>query len=171
MKEFILVIRGPSGSGKTTLSKQIQESIGEKVAYLKADYFYWKVCPQDKNKHLDENPLVHANLLDLTENYLEAGYSVILEGLLNRIDEYGLGDNLEKLSKRFNVIYKRIYLDVDLETAKIRHAQSDFSIPIEEAEGWAPGREMKKSTKDIVINTLGKFPKDVLEEVLKFVKK
>lgn len=165
MNNFILVIRGPSGSGKSTLSKAIQEKIGEKVAILKADYFYWKVCPQDINKHLDENSLVYMNLLDLTENYIESGYSVIIEGLLNRIDDFGLQEGLAELSQKFKTQYKRLYLDVDLENARIRHQNSDFSIPIEEVEGWAKGREMKISEKDIVIDT----DKNSQSELLNFV--
>lgn len=170
MNQFILVIRGPSGSGKSTLSKAIQTKIGEKVAILKADYFYWKVCPQDTNKHLDENPLVYKNLHDLASNYLDVGYSVIVEGLLNRIDDYKLEDGLQKLSKGFEVKYSRFYLEVDLETARVRHQNSDFSIPIEEVEGWAKGREMKITDKDIVIDTVKYSQEELLSRVLSEVK-
>jgi predicted kinase len=169
MKQFLLVIRGASGSGKSTLSKAIQEKIGEKVAILKADYFYWKVCPQDRNKHLDENPIVYVNLLDLAENYLGEGYSVIIEGLLNRIDDFKLEDELQKLSSRFKVTYKRFYLGVDLETARIRHQNSDFSIPIEEVEGWAKGREMKVNEKDIVIDTVKISQEELAKTVLEAI--
>lgn len=166
MKKFILVVRGPSGSGKSTLSKSIQEKIGEKVAVLKADYFYWKVCPQDKNKHLDENPIVYKNLLDLAENYLEAEYSVIVEGLLNKIDDFELESGLQKLSKQYEANYKRIYLSVDLDTARIRHQNSDFSIPIEEVEGWANGREMKVNDKDEIVDTVKNSQEDLVNLVL-----
>lgn len=170
MKQFILVVRGPSGSGKSTFSKAIQEKIGEKVAILKADYFYWKVCPQDKNKHIDENPIVYKNLLDLAENYLESGYSVIIEGLLNRIDDFELEIGLQELSKRFAVLYKRIYLEVDLDTARVRHQNSDFSIPIDEVEGWAKGREMKVNNKDEIIDTVKNSQEDLVNFVVEGLK-
>jgi adenylate kinase family enzyme len=169
MNKFILAIRGPSGSGKSTLAKGIQEYFKEKVAHLRADYFYWKVCPQDKNKHLDENPIVYQNLSDLAENYLENGYSVIIDGILNRIDDYGLDKRLTEHSDKFNAKYLRICLEVDLEIAKKRTDINNFSIPIEEVEGWAKGHEMKVTDKDIVIDTSEKSQDEVLQSVLKLL--
>lgn len=165
VEKFLIVLRGPSGSGKTSLAKAIQEKVGKGVAHLKADYFYWKVCPQDDNKHIDNNPIVYENILDLAENYLKHGYSIIIEGFLNQIDNFKVQDKLKALAELNGTKYRRYYLDVDLETAKKRHESSDFSVPIEEVEGWRPDRPMNRSELDIVINT----PTKTTEEIAKLI--
>lgn len=166
MNKFLIVLRGLSGSGKTSLSKLIQEKVGKKVAHLKADFFYWKVSPQDENKHIDNNPIVYENLIDLAENYLEHGYSVIVEGLLNQIDNFGTQDKLRALAETEAAVYRRYFLEVDLETARKRHESANFSVPIEEVEGWRSDRPMNRSNLDTVIDTTTKTTQQIGEFIL-----
>lgn len=166
MKRFLIVLRGPSGSGKTTIAKLVQEKIGKKVAHLKADFFYWKVSPQDENKNIDNNPIVYENLVDLAENYLNHKYSVIVEGLLNQIDNFGIHEKLKSLAESHNAIYHRYYLEVDFETAKKRHEPDNFTVPIEECEGWRSDRPMNRSKLDIVINTSTKTTEEITELII-----
>lgn len=166
MKRFLIVIRGPSGSGKTSLAKTIQEKVGKGVAHLKADFFYWKVSPQDENKNIDNNPIVYENLVDLAENYLNHKYSVIVEGLLNQIDNFGIHKKLKSLAGSHNAIYHRYFLEVDFETAKKRHEPDNFTVPIEECEGWRSDRPMNRSKLDIVINTSKKITEEIAELII-----
>lgn len=165
MNNFLLVLRGPSGSGKTSIAKSIQQKAGDKIAHLKADYFYWKVSPNDPNKHIDNNPIVYENLVDLAENYLEHGYSVIIEGLLNQIDNFRAQDKLVKLAEENKAKFVRIYLEVDFDTANQRHSGSDFSVPIEEVEGWRKDRPMHKFSSDNVINTSNSSVEKIVKQI------
>lgn len=170
MNQFLLVLRGPSGSGKTTLAKLLQQQFGGKIAHLKADYFYWKVSPNDKNKHIDNNPIVYENLVDLAENYLKHEYSVIVDGLLNQIDNFKAEGKFAGLAEKYKAKYSRVYLDVDLNTARRRHLDSDFSVPIEEVEGWRSDRPMHKTSNDSIINTLNKPVERISQELIKLIK-
>jgi predicted kinase len=74
----LVILRGRPGAGKSTVAKQIQEQIDKvKVAIFTPDYFYWQVYPGEGNNHL-----VNQVLNFTIQKYLQAGYFVILEGIL-----------------------------------------------------------------------------------------
>lgn len=165
MKSFILILRGPSGSGKTVVTKALQEIIGKKVAHLRADYFYWKVCPQDENKNEDNKKIVYDNLKCLAQNYVKSSYSVVIEGLLNKIDEFGLHRELLDIESESDIIYKRIYLKVDLETSIERNKEKGF-VTRDDIEKWISEGDKSVTSNDVVIDTKSKTPKQLVELIL-----
>lgn len=162
MTKFILVIRGPAGSGKSSLGKTIQAYFGQNVAHLRADYFYYNVCPQDKNQALDNNPLVYKNLEKLTENYLAGGYSVILDGYLTKIDKFGLEKSLSKLAKTNQARYVRVFLQKPQDIPVVNENQEvdpSNQIPL----------EVKMTEKDTPVATANREPTQILDEVLEMI--
>ena len=137
---------------------------------MRADYFYWKVCPQDKSKNKDNSKLVYKNILSLVPNYLEAGYSVIVEGLLNRIDDYGMEERIREISSGSKVVYKRIYLRVDFENSRKRNNKKDFEMTDELLKEWIEEGESTITTNDDVVDTSDKILSQVIEEILSKLK-
>jgi len=76
-RPYILVLSGPAGSGKSTVAVQLWKSLLDRPAYIDLDAlknFIWSAPSTDH--HLD---LASLNALCLTQNYLRAGHSVILD--------------------------------------------------------------------------------------------
>lgn len=76
----LIVLRGNSGSGKSTTAWALRERLGRRLALVEQDYVRRIVL---KARDTADGP--HYGLIEQTVRYaLDAGYDVVLEGILHR---------------------------------------------------------------------------------------
>jgi len=100
----LYLITGPAGVGKSTVSKLLAER-KEKSALIEGDDIYHLVkggyiSPWKEGNHLE---LFWENCLDIINNFLENGYDVVFNYIINKND-------LEKIKIRFSNIEIRFTL-------------------------------------------------------------
>ena len=113
----LYIITGPAGVGKSTISKKIAESLPKSVL-IEGDDIYNQVVgsyvsPWKEGNHLDVFWKVS---IDVIKDYLEAGYDVVYNYIINP-------SNLDTLKQAFEDYEKRfVVLLVDEETLLKRDA-------------------------------------------------
>ncbi len=111
----LVVLRGNSGSGKSTVAALLRDRIGRGVAWVEQDYIR-RVLLQEH----DRPDATNIGLLDHTVRYsLDAGYHVILEGILNS-GRYA--EMLTELTADHRGTTGHYYLDVPFEETVRRHS-------------------------------------------------
>lgn len=127
----LIVVRGPSGAGKSTVAKALRQRMGRGTALVEQDYvrrvLMWeKDTPGAANIGLIDTVVRHA---------LDAGYSVVLEGIL-AVDHYG--SMLTGLVSDHVGTTVCAYLDVPFAETVHRHATrpqaTEFTV--EQMAGW-----------------------------------
>ncbi|MGN9842135.1 AAA family ATPase [Nonomuraea sp. H19] len=111
----LIVIRGNSGSGKSTVARAVRETYGRRgMALISQD-----VVRRDILRELDKPGGVNIGLLDvMCRHALDAGYHVVLEGILTR-SRYG--ELLQALCRDHRGRTSCYYLDVSWEETLRRH--------------------------------------------------
>ncbi|MFI7642360.1 AAA family ATPase [Nonomuraea sp. NPDC049400] len=111
----LIVIRGNSGSGKSTVARAVRETYGQRgMALIGQD-----VIRREILRELDKPGAVNIGLLDvMCRHALNAGYHVILEGILAR-SRYG--EMLQALFRDHQGTSRGYYLDVSWEETLRRH--------------------------------------------------
>ncbi|MEU4235666.1 AAA family ATPase [Nonomuraea sp. NPDC026600] len=111
----LIVIRGNSGSGKSTVARTVRETYGQRgMAVIGQD-----VVRREILREKDEPDGVNIGLLDvMCRHALDAGYHVILEGILAR-SRYG--EMLQALFRDHRGTSLGYYLDVSWEETLRRH--------------------------------------------------
>lgn len=120
---YLIILRGPYGSGKSTVAKMLQEKLGGKTAILSPGYFYWKVT-----KNEDAEPeVIYSCLEKCAEAYLDAGYNVVLEGILSLTNPDGTLriDNLLGVGVNALAQTKLFYLNISLDLSKKRNLKRE----------------------------------------------
>ena len=113
----LYIITGPAGVGKSTISKKIAESLSKSVL-IEGDDIYnhvvgGYVSPWKEGNHLD---IFWKVSIDVIKDYLEAGYDVVFNYIINP-------SNLDFLKQSFKDYNKRfVVLLVDEETLLKRDA-------------------------------------------------
>lgn len=113
----LYIITGPAGVGKSTISKKIAENLPKSVL-IEGDDIYNQVVggyvsPWKEGNHLDVFWKVS---IDVIKDYLEAGYDVVYNYIINP-------SNLDTLKQAFEDYEKRfVVLLVDEETLLKRDA-------------------------------------------------
>lgn len=88
----LIVLRGNSGSGKSATARALRERLGRRLALVKQDYLRRIVL---KARDTADGP--HYGLIEQTVRYaLDAGYDVVLEGILHRQRYHFLLDSLAR---------------------------------------------------------------------------
>ncbi len=107
----LYIITGPAGVGKSTISRKIAENLSKSVL-IEGDDIYGHVVgsyvsPWKEGNHLD---IFWKVSMDVIKDYLDAGYDVVFNYIINPL-------NLEKLKQTFKDYDKRfVVLLVDEET-------------------------------------------------------
>ncbi|MEV4393006.1 AAA family ATPase [Nonomuraea sp. NPDC049607] len=111
----LIVIRGNSGSGKSTVARTVRETYAQRgMALIGQD-----VVRREILRERDKPDGVNIGLLDvMCRHALNAGYHVILEGILAR-SRYG--EMLQALFHDHRGTSHGYYLDVSLEETLHRH--------------------------------------------------
>ncbi|MGW4407933.1 AAA family ATPase [Nonomuraea sp. NPDC004702] len=111
----LIVIRGNSGSGKSTVARTVRETYDQRgMALIGQD-----VVRREILRERDKAGGVNIGLLDvMCRHALNAGYHVILEGILAR-SHYG--EMLQALFRDHRGTSHGYYLDVSLEETLARH--------------------------------------------------
>lgn len=111
----LIVLRGNSGSGKTSTARALRARLGRRLALVEQDYLRRTVL---KARDTPEGP--HYGLIEQTVRYaLNAGYDVVLEGILHRQRYESLLDRLARDHSGITVAY---YFDLSWQETLRRHA-------------------------------------------------
>ncbi len=95
----LYIITGPTGVGKSTVSKEIAKK-SKKSALIEGDTIYHLVCggyksAWEKGNHLK---VFWENCIDLICNFLNNGYDVVFDYIINK-------EKIEELKNKFRKIY------------------------------------------------------------------
>ena len=111
----LVVLRGNSGSGKSTVATLLRDRIGRGVAWVEQDYIRRILLREH-----DRPDATNIGLLGHTVRYaLDAGYHVILEGILNSGRYAAM---LTELTADHRGTTGHYYLDVPFEETVRRHS-------------------------------------------------
>jgi shikimate kinase len=101
----LYIITGPAGVGKSTISKKIAESLSKSVL-IEGDDIYNQVVggyvsPWKEWNHLE---IFWQVSMDIIKDYLEAGYDVVFNYIINPSKLSILNQNFKDYDKRFVVL-------------------------------------------------------------------
>jgi predicted kinase len=133
----LIVLRGNSGSGKSTTARALRAHLGRQLALVEQDYVRRTVL---KAPDTPDGP--HYGLIELTVRYaLNAGYDVVLEGILHRQRYRPLLERLARDHRGTTVAY---YFDVSWQETLRRHATRPQAAEFGPGEmrGWYCHRDL-----------------------------
>ena len=127
----VLILRGPAASGKSTIATSVVQTLrraGRSVCYLEQDYFRNTALG-----HGRDSAIISAKMLKgSADAALEHGYDVVMEGILNSDPAAGghfrpllaglVARRDETADSGFHANVGLFYLDVPLQTTKLRHS-------------------------------------------------
>ncbi|MEU7296861.1 AAA family ATPase [Streptomyces exfoliatus] len=142
----LIVLRGNSASGKSSVAAGIRDRFGRGLALVGQDNLRRTVL-----RERDRPGAANIGLIDLTTRYaLEAGYHVVVEGILYA-DHYG--EMLARLRADHDGPSHGYYLDVPFEETLARHATKPIANEFGERElrGWYRERDLLPGAVETVI--------------------
>ncbi len=101
----LYLITGPCGVGKSTISRHLAEQLSKSVL-LEGDDFYHHVVSGyvqawKEGNHLD---IFWKVVIDTINNYLNAGYDVVFNYIINKDNFISLKDEFKKIDTKFIVL-------------------------------------------------------------------
>ncbi|MBB2946995.1 putative kinase [Actinoplanes lutulentus] len=147
----LVVIRGNSGSGKTTTAREVRRRFGRGCALVEQDYLRRVILREHGG-----NPVAPAFITGTVRAALDAGYHVILEGIL---DAKSHGPLLRRLIAEHTGPSAVFYFDVSFDETVRRHHTRAEPIPVtaDQMREWHQPRDL-----------LGTDGEHVLEETTTF---
>ncbi|SDS60951.1 AAA family ATPase [Actinoplanes derwentensis] len=142
----LVILRGNSGSGKTTTAREARRRYGRGCALIEQDHLRRVVLREHGGNGADA--VAPGFIVGTARAALDAGYHVILEGILHT-GQYG--DPLRRLVE--DVPATCFYLDVSFEETVRRHALRAEPIPVtaETMRGWYTERDLLGVPHEVVI--------------------
>lgn len=123
----LIVLRGNSASGKSTVAASLRDRFGRGLALVAQDNLRREVL-----RERDRPGAANIGLIDAVARYaLDAGYHVVLEGLLYA-DHYGA--MLARLRADHRGPTHAYYLDVPFAETLVRHATKPIAHDVGEAD-------------------------------------
>ncbi|MGW1272964.1 AAA family ATPase [Streptomyces sp. NPDC002491] len=123
----LIVLRGNSASGKSTVAASLRDRFGRGLALVAQDNLRREVL-----RERDRPGAANIGLIDAVARYaLDAGYHVVLEGLLYA-DHYGA--MLARLRADHRGPTHAYYLDVPFAETLVRHAAKPIAHDVGEAD-------------------------------------
>lgn len=155
MKSKLIILRGNSGSGKTTIAKQLQQGLqphfvrdlGRGIMLVQQDVVRRDIL---RVKDIPGNPAIKL-IEEMVLFGEEAGYDVILEGILNK-DKYG--DMLTRLATHFKGRVQTYYFDISFEETLRRHVTKPNSHEYGETEmkDWWREKDFLETLNERIIS-------------------
>jgi predicted kinase len=144
----LLIVRGNSGSGKTTTAREVRHRYGRGCALIEQDHLRRTVLREHGG--LGPAAVAPSFITGTARAALEAGYHVILEGILHT-GEYG--DPLRHLIAGHAGPVACFYLDVSFEETVRRHQGRAEPIPVtaDMMRDWYTSRDLLGVTGETVI--------------------
>lgn len=142
----LVVLRGNSASGKSTVARRLRDRLGRGVAWVEQDHFRRIVLREH-----DRPGMPNIGLIDNTARYaLDAGYHVILEGILSR-SHYG--QMLARLADDHRGITRHVWFDIDVEETLRRHAGKPLAAEVsaERVRSWYRGSDLLGVAGELII--------------------
>lgn len=143
----LIILRGNSGSGKTSVARAVRDAYRRRgMALISQD-----VVRRDILRERDTADAVNIGLIDLMcRHALDAGYHVLLEGILAR-SRYGR--MLQSLCDDHRGTTTVFYMDISLEETLRRHASRPLSAQFggEVMREWYCERDLLACGGEIVI--------------------
>ncbi|MCX6727217.1 MAG: AAA family ATPase [Candidatus Saccharibacteria bacterium] len=118
-KPVFVILYGYPGSGKTHFARQLSESLN--AAHVHADRIRGELFTEPRYDR-QENELVNHLMLYMTEEFLNAGVSVVFDGNASRLAQRR---ELRNLARKTKVEQLLIWLQIDAESAFARLGNRD----------------------------------------------
>lgn len=158
----LIVIRGPAGSGKSSVARELHNTATEKTALLPLDLFRVDIAKEQEGA-----PLITADIIGhAAKRFLDADYTVILEGIFNLKKDYYKDLFADLL--QYNQAYSHIYfLEVSLEESINRNSARPKGNAIDEGaiREWYPKSQKSGYKIEKVINTEEQPIEDVVKQI------
>ncbi len=167
--QHLVIIRGSPGVGKTTLAKRLAEKLPGNVSVVSIDALRYQFIVSRKYEFNDHD-LVYKNIEDICKNTLQAGLSVIVEGLLASKDESGnlRIDRLQECASS-KIKVSRIFLLADENALHQRLQQKPSSYQKEKVKEWTDLVLSTITSQEKIINTTMMTESEVLDTILKTI--
>jgi predicted kinase len=159
----LVIVRGNSGSGKSTTAREVRCRYGRGCALIEQDHLRRVVLREHGG--LGPGAVAPAFITGTARAALDAGYHVILEGILHT-GEYA--DPLRRLIAGHAGPTACFYLDVSFEETVRRHrgrAEPIVTVTADMMRDWYAGRDLLGVAGETVIPETTGFPAAV-EEIL-----
>lgn len=149
----LVVIRGNSGSGKTTTAREVRRRAGRGTALIEQDYLRRVLLREHGGNRMQ--PVAPAFITATTRAALDAGYHVILEGIL---DSTGHGAILRQLITEHPGPSAAYYFDVSFDETVRRHlnrAEPIAATADQMREWYAPGDLLGVDGEHVIAENTG----------------
>jgi predicted kinase len=158
----LVVIRGNSGSGKSTAAAEVRRRYGRGAALIGQDYVRRVLLREHGGNSM--HPVAPQFIATMVQAALDAGYHVVLEGIL---DSRGYGDVLRQLIAHHQGPVAVFYLQIGLDETVRRHAQraEPISVTAEQMREWYVDRDLLDVPGERVIGEAASF-EDVVATIL-----
>ncbi|MBG0563841.1 AAA family ATPase [Actinoplanes aureus] len=136
MTPILVVVRGNSASGKTTTAREVRRRYGRGCALIEQDHVRRVVLREHGG-----NGVAPSFIMTMARAALDAGYHVVLEGILHTAQ---YGDPLRRLIADHPGPTACFYLDVSFDETLRRHLARAEPIPVtaETMRGWYAERDL-----------------------------
>lgn len=127
----LVILRGNSGAGKSTVAQRLRQRLGRGVAWIEQDYLRRILLREH-----DHAGMPNIGLIETTARYaLDAGYHVILEGILYARH---YSEMLHRLAADHGGHTACYYFDIPFEETVRRHATRPLSaeVSLDQLRGW-----------------------------------
>jgi predicted kinase len=121
MNNKLIIIRGPSASGKSTLAKKLFSTSKSNVVLIQQDYYRY-IFNQANEGSKANSKSIHKMIEQNTTIALQAGYDVILEGVLTNKSYQAILERLITLHTGESYLF---YFDLSFEETLRRHLKKN----------------------------------------------
>ncbi len=133
IRSKLIILRGPSGSGKSTVAKRLQAEAKRLLAVIEQDYYKLGLFSHAAAGQVSD--FRRLKLVDDALYILEAGYDVVVEGIMSKSKySQALFELIERHEGPSFVYYFDIPLDETLKRHSSRGKSAEFGE--EEMKEW-----------------------------------
>jgi predicted kinase len=126
----LIILRGPSASGKSTVAKKLFNVAKKKTAIIEQDHYRFIFNPAGGGSKPNSD-VIHQMIEHNTVTALQAGYNVILEGILS-VKSYE--QTIERIISNHSGNSHIFYFDISFEETIKRHATKEGNYKYGKAE-------------------------------------